>query len=50
MKVTWDAQVLGSAPGARAVDAQNGAQLPLADGAIGVDLPGPYGVRLVKVP
>jgi hypothetical protein len=50
VKLTWDPQVLGFAPGTRALSVENGTQLPVSDGAISVDLPGPYGVRLLKTP
>jgi hypothetical protein len=50
VKLTWDTQVLGFTPGTRTLNAENGAQLPVTDGAISVDIPGPYGVRLLKTP
>ena len=49
VKLTWDTQVLGVTPGTRALNAENGVPLPVSGGALSVELPGPYGTRLVKM-
>jgi len=50
VKVTWDDQVVGFTPGIEVLDAESGARLPVSADTVGFELPGPYGVRLIKVP
>jgi len=49
VKVTLDEKGLGFSPDAGAQNAETGTKLPLNRGMFSVEIPGPYGVRLVTI-
>lgn len=49
VKVTLDKKGLGFSPDAGAQNAETGTKLPLNRGTFSVEIPGPYGVRLVTI-
>jgi hypothetical protein len=48
-EVTLDDKALGFTPGTAAVNAETHEKLPISGGAFDVQLPGPYGTRLIRI-
>lgn len=49
MRVTLNGNVLGFTPGKMIVNAETNQQLSIGGGVFSVDLPGPFGTRLIKI-